>query len=119
MVEGGVDKTLDEGRVVRGRGDTELANSWRGNADRLFVFLQTVRDNDVGLSRGIVRQHFLFLWADINDSSIRGGAMGGLGSVSASFRHGGMYVGSHTRGSSNLLNHKGVVRSGRRGWWLF
>ena len=37
--------------------------------------------------------------------------MGGLSSVSASFRHGGRYAGSHTRGSSDLLNHNGVVRS--------
>ena len=115
-MEGGVDEALDEGRVVRGRCDAELAGSWWGNADGYFIFLWTVGEDDIDSLGGIIRQRFLFLWADINGFSIWGGSMGGLSSVSASFRHGGMYVASHTRGSSNLLNHKGVVRSGRRGW---
>ena len=93
-----------------------MVDSWRGNVDGNFVFLGTVLDDDIGLSRGIIRECFLFLWGNMNDSSVRGGAMGGLSSVSASFRHGGMYVTSHTQGSSDLLNHKGVVRSGWRGW---
>ena len=114
-----MDDALDKGGVTRGRGNMELADSWRGYPDRNFVFLRTVSDNDVCSLRGIVRERFLFLWANINDSSTWGGATGGLSLVSASFRHGGMYVGSHTRGSSDLLNHKGVVRSGQRGWWLF
>ena len=95
-MEGGVDEALDEGRVTRGRCDTELADSWRGNADRFFIFLQTIWEDNVDLSGGIIRQRFLFLWANINDSSVWGGAMGGLSSVSASFRHSGMYVASHT-----------------------
>ena len=115
-MEGGVDKALDKGRVARGRGDPELVRTWWWNADGYFIFLGTVGDDDVDSSRGIVRQRFLFLWANINGFSVRGGSMRGLSSVSASFRHGGMYVASHTRGSSDLLNHKGVVRSGRRGW---
>ena len=116
MVEGGVDKSLDERGITGGRGDAKLADSWRGYSDRDFVFLRTVSEDDVSSLRGIIRERFLFLWANINDSSTWGGATGGLSSVSASFRHGGMYVGSHTRGSSDLLNHKGVVRLGRRGW---
>ena len=115
-MKGGMDETLDEGRVARGRCDSELADSWWRDADRYFVFLWTVGDDDINVSGGIIRQRFLFLWANINGFSIWGGSMGGLSSVSASFRHGGMYAGSHTRGSSDLLNHKGVVRSGRRGW---
>ena len=118
-MQGGMHETLDEGGVVRGRSDTELADSRRGDADGNFIFLQTILDDDVDSSGGIVRNRFLFLWANINGSSVIQGTMGGLSSVSASFRHGGRYVGSHTRGSSDLLNHKGVVRSGRRGWWLF
>ena len=118
-VEGCMDESLDEGGVARGWGDAELANSWRGNADGNFILLRTVLDDDVDSSGGIIRHRFLFLWANINGFSMVGGTMGGLSSVSASFRHGGMYSGSHTRGSSDLLNHKGVVRSGRRGWWLF
>ena len=74
----------------------ELADPWRGNADGLFIFLRAVGDDDIGLSRGIIRERFLFLWANMNDSSISGDALGGLSSVSASFRHGGMYVMSHT-----------------------
>ena len=115
MVESCVDKTLDKGRVTRGQGDAELVNSWRENADGNFVLLWTVLDDNVSSSRGIIREHFLFLWANMNDSSVRGDALGGLSLVSASFRHGGMYVASHTQGSSNLLNHKGVVRLGQQG----
>ena len=115
-MKGCVDEALDEGRVTQGRGDAELTDPWWGNADRYFVFLGAVGDDDVDSSGGIIRQRFLFLWADINGFSVCRGSMGGLSSVSASFRHGGMYVASHTRGSSDLLNHKGVVRSGRRGW---
>ena len=96
MVEGSVDETLDEGRVVRGRGNTNLVDSRRGDADGYLVLLWAVFDDDVGLSRGIIRERFLFLWGNMNDSSIVGGTMGGLSSVSASFRHGGMYVVSHT-----------------------
>ena len=95
-MEGSVDKALDEGRVPRGRSDAELAGSWRGNADGYFIFLRTVCEDDIDSSGGIIRQCFLFLWADINDSSVWGGSVGGLSSVSASFRHGGMYAGSHT-----------------------
>ena len=95
-MEGGVDKALDEGRVARGRCDLKLADPWWGDMDRNFVFLRTVGEDDVCSSRGIIRERFLFLWANINDSSIGGGAMGGLSSVSASFRHSGMYVASHT-----------------------
>ena len=116
MVKGGVDKTLDEGRVARGGCDAKLADSWWGNTDGYFIFLGAVGDDDDDSSGGIIRQRFLFLWANINGFSVGGGSMGGLSVVSASFRHGGMYVASHTRGSSDLLNHKGVVRSGRRGW---
>ena len=119
MMEGGVDEMLDKGGVARGGGNAELADSWRGYPDRNFVFLWTVGEDDVGSLRGIIRERFLFLWANMNDSSIGGDALGGLSLVSASFRHSGMYVMSHTQGSSNLLNHKGVVRLGRRGWWLF
>ena len=104
---------------MRGGGNAELADPWRGNVERLFIFLWAVGEDDIGSLGGIIRECFLFLWANINDSSAWGGATGRLSSVSASFRHGGMYVGSHTRGSSNLLNHKGVVRLGRQGWWLF
>ena len=113
MVKGSVDEALDEGRVVRGRCDAELVDSWWGNADGYFILLWTVCEDDVNLLGGIIRQRFLFLWANINGFSIWGGSMGGLSSVSASFRHSGMYVTSHTRGSSDLLNHKGVVRSGQ------
>ena len=95
-MEGSVDETLDERGVARGRGNMELADSWRRDADRFFVLLQTICDNDDDSLGGIIRHHFLFLWADINGSSIRGGVMGGLSSVSASFRHGGRYAGSHT-----------------------
>ena len=116
MVEHCVDKGLYEGRVVTGRGDLNLLDSWRGNRDWYFIFLVTLLgDDNVGSSRGIIREHFLFLWANIYDGSGGGGAIGGLSLVSASFRHIGMYVVSHTRGSSNLLNHKGVVRSGQQG----
>ena len=114
-MEGCVDEALDEGRVARGRCDAELTDPWWGNTDGYFVFLGAVGDDDVDSSGGIVRQRFLFLWANINGFSFCGGSGGRLSSVSASFRHGGMYVASHTRGSSDLLNHKGVVRSGRRG----
>ena len=69
-MEGSVDQTLDEGRVARGGSDTELADSWRGNTDGFFVFLQTIHEDDVGSLGGIIRQRFLFLWADINNSSI-------------------------------------------------
>ena len=96
MMECCVNKTLDEGRITRGGGDTELADSRRGDADRNFIFLWAVFDDDVGSSGGIIRECFLFLWANINDSSMMGGAMGGLSLVSASFRHSGMYTGSHT-----------------------
>ena len=115
-MKGGVDEALDEGRVARGRCDAELTDPWWGNTDGYFVFLRTILDDDVDSSGGIVRHRFLFLWADINGSSVMRGAMGGLSSVSASFRHSGRYARSHTRGSSDLLNHKGVVRSGQRGW---
>ena len=41
-MEGGMDETLDEGRVARGRCDPELADSrWRA-ADGYFVLLWTV-----------------------------------------------------------------------------
>ena len=93
-----------------------LTDSWRGNWDRYFIFLGAfLHDDDVGSLGGIIRQCFLFLWADINDTLVGGDALGELSSVSASFRHGGMYVASHTCRSSDLLNHKGVVRSGQRG----
>ena len=95
-MEVSVDETLDERGVTRGRGNTELADSWRGDTDGFFVLLRTVHDDNDGSLGGIIRQHFLFLWANINDSSAWGGATGGLSSVSASFRHGGMYVTSHT-----------------------
>ena len=81
---------------MSGRGNANLVDSWRGDVDRYFVFLWTVLDDDIGLSRGIIREHFLFLWANMNDSSIRGDTLGGLSLVSASFRHSGMYIGSHT-----------------------
>ena len=55
MVEGSVDEMLDEGGVTRGGSDMELMDSWRGNADRFFVFLQTICDDDVGSSGGIIR----------------------------------------------------------------
>ena len=115
-MKGGMNETSNEGGVARGWGDAELVNSWRGNADGDFILLRTILDDDVDSSGGIIRDRFLFLWANINGSSVMRGAMGGLSSVSASFRHSGRYAGSHTRGSSDLLNHKGVVRSGRRGW---
>ena len=111
-----MNETLDKGGVARGRCDVELANPWRGDTDGNFILLWTILDDDVDLSGGIIRDRFLFLWANINGSSVMRGAMGGLSSVSASFRHGGRYARSHTRGSSDLLNHKGVVRSGRQGW---
>ena len=110
-----MNETLDEGGVARGWGDTELAGPRWGYLDRNFVFLRTVGEDDVDSSGGIIRDLFLFLWANINGSSLVRGAMGGLSSVSASFRHRGRYARSHTRGSSDLLNHKGVVRSGWQG----
>ena len=115
-MKGGMDEVLDEGRVTRGRCDAELADSWWGNTDRDFVFLGAIGDDDVDSSGGIIRHCFLFLWANINGLSIWGGSMGGLSSVSDSLTHGGLYVASHSRGDSDLLHHKGVVRSGRRGW---
>ena len=69
-MEGGVDEALDEGRVPRGRGNPELAGAWWGNADWYFIFLGAVLDDDVDSSGGIVRHRFLFLWANINGSSI-------------------------------------------------
>ena len=41
-MEGGMDKALDEGRVARGRGDTELADPWWGDADRYLIFLWAI-----------------------------------------------------------------------------
>ena len=69
-MEGGMDKALDEGRVARGRGDPELANSRRGNADGNFILLGAVLDDDIDSSGGIVRNRFLFLWANINSFSV-------------------------------------------------
>ena len=95
-VKGGVDKSLDEGRVARGWGDTEMANPWRGDMDGNFILLGTVLNDNVDSSGGIIRDRFLFLWANINGSSMMRGTVGGLSSVSASFRHGGRYARSHT-----------------------
>ena len=95
-MKGSVDKVLDKGRVAGGRHDAELADSWWRNVDGYFIFLWAVGEDDIGLSGGIIRERFLFLQANINDSSIQGGTMGGLSLVSASFRHSGMYVASHT-----------------------
>ena len=95
-MKGGMNETLDEGGVARGRRDAELTDPWWGNTDGYFVLLGAVGDDDVNSSGGIIRQRFLFLWADINGFSVCRSSMGGLSSVSASFRHGGMYAGSHT-----------------------
>ena len=111
-----MNETLDERGVAGGWCDTKLAGPRWGYSDRNFIFLWTVGEDDVDSLGGIIRDRFLFLWANINGFSMVRGTVGGLSSVSASFRHGGRYAGSHTRGSSDLLNHKGVVRSGRRGW---
>ena len=54
-MEGGVDKALDKGGVVRGRGNAELAGSRRGDADGYFVFLWTIHEDDVDSSGVIVR----------------------------------------------------------------
>ena len=54
-MEGGMDKALDEGRVARGRGNAELADSRRGNADGYFIFLWTILEDDIDSSGGIVR----------------------------------------------------------------
>ena len=95
-MEGGVDEALDEGRVARGWCDMKLSDSGWRDTDRNLVFLGAVCDDDIGSSGGIIRQRFLFLWANINDFSFWGGSGGRLSSVSASFRHSGMYVASHT-----------------------
>ena len=76
MMEGGMDDMLDKGGVTRGRGNVELADSWRGYLDGNFVLLWTVGEDNVSLSRGIIRERFLFLWANINDSSAWGDATG-------------------------------------------
>ena len=65
-----MNETLDEGGVARGRGDAELADPWRGDADGNFIFLRTILDDDVDSLGGIVRNRFLFLWANINGSSM-------------------------------------------------
>ena len=76
---------------MTGSGDADLMDSWRGKTDGYLVLLGTLLgDDNIGSLRGIVRQHFLFLWANMNNSSIGGDTMGGLSSVSASFRHRGM-----------------------------
>ena len=54
-MEGSVDEVLYEGRVVRGRCNAELADSRRGNADGFFIFLWTIREDDVNSSGVIVR----------------------------------------------------------------
>ena len=69
-MEGGMDEALDKGGVTRGRCDVELADSWWGDADRYFIFLQAVCEDDVDSSGGIIRQRFLFLWANINGFSV-------------------------------------------------
>ena len=65
-----MDESLDEGRVVRGWCDAELANPWRGDTDGNFILLGAVLNDDVDSSGGIVRNCFLFLWANINGSSM-------------------------------------------------
>ena len=86
-----MDKGLDKGRVVTGRGDVDLSDSWRGDMDGYFFLLEEfLGDDNIGSSGGIIRKCFLFLWSNMNDSFIRGDTMGGLSLVSASFRHGGM-----------------------------
>ena len=54
-MEGSVDKALDKGGVARGRGNAELAGSRRGNVDGHFVFLRTIREDNVDSSGVIVR----------------------------------------------------------------
>ena len=86
-----MNKRLDKEGVVAGRCDVDLADTRRRHGDRYLVFLETPLGNDdVSLSRGIIRECFLCLWANINESSIRGDTLGGLSLVSASFRHRGM-----------------------------
>ena len=115
-----VNKGVNEGGVVTRGCDPNLSDSWRGTWDWNFILLvASLSDDDIGMLGGIVRECFLFLWADMNDGCGRGGANRGLSLVSASSRHGGLYGASHTQGSSNLLNHKGVVRLGWQRWGLF
>ena len=70
-MKGGMDEALDEGRVASGRGNAKLADSWWGDGNRYFVLLWAVCDDDVDLLGGIIRQHFLFLWANINGFSVQ------------------------------------------------
>ena len=98
---------LDEGGVTIGGGDMNMADSWRGNVDGYFILLEGLLcDDDVGSLGGIIRERFLFLWGNINDWLGGGDTVRRLSSVSASFRHSGMYPTSHTHGSTDLLNHK-------------
>ena len=86
-----MNKGVDKGGVAAGMCDVDLVDTGRRHRDRYLVFLETPLGNDnVNLLRGIIRECFLFLWSDINKSSIRGDTLGGLSSVSASFRHRGI-----------------------------
>ena len=75
---GGVNKGLEKGGVVAGRCDADLVDTGRRHRDRYLIFLEIPLGNDdVSSLRGIIRECFLFLWANINKSSIRGDTLGG------------------------------------------
>ena len=91
MMEGGVNKRLDEGGVMAGRCDADLMDPGRRHGDRYFIFLGApLGDDNISSLGGIIRECFLFRWTNITESSIGGDALGGLSLVSASFRHRGM-----------------------------
>ena len=86
-----VNEGVDKGGVATRGCDMNLLDSWRGNWDWNFIFLVApLGDDNISMSGGIVREHFLFLWADMNNGHGRGGANGGLSSVSASSRNSGL-----------------------------